>query len=504
MKKEKFYSTNLAKLLFISTTLYLGSVLTSLAFYPKKNKIVLENEKPGTKDWMLTSVRFDTCSYPNHQFCRRKEIEGFCSETSLFNGDTLKIHVSTDPVAKYKLDIYRMGYYGGNGGRLKKSLDITKGAPQTYDTPGKDNLIECNWPVSQQFIIPQDWLSGVYLGKLTTVETNAQSYIIFIVKDKRKADFLFQCSDLTWQAYNRWPYWHSMYDEGAKPWVNTNGAKISCDRPYALYTNGLPMDFAPQTNGSGEFLLWEFPLAFWMEKEGYDVSYISNIDTHKNKEELLRGKAFLSVGHDEYWTEQMMENVIRARDLGVNLLFLSGNSLDGKIFIQNATDGKKNRIIGRTQEREFKTEQDLMGASSYGVGFSDFICKQPDHWTFKGTELRKEDKIIDLIGWEYHGRPLKQDPTLIVLGEGPIRPNLFGEKNPPNYAVTIYSAPKGNFVFNAATCWWPMFLSTPPGVQNPVCNQGKQDYRKMDFPKEDKRVQKITKNLFERATLTKK
>ncbi|MEX0714521.1 MAG: hypothetical protein WD278_19450, partial [Pirellulales bacterium] len=32
--------------------------------------------------------------------------------------------------------------------------------------------------------------------------------------------------------------------------------------------------------GSGEFLLWEFPLAFWMEQHGYDVSYISNIDTH--------------------------------------------------------------------------------------------------------------------------------------------------------------------------------------------------------------------------------
>ena len=41
---------------------------------------------------------------------------------------------------------------------------------------------------------------------------------------------------------------------------------------------GLIMD-QPLSQGSGEFLMWEFPLAYWMEKEGYDVSYISNVDT---------------------------------------------------------------------------------------------------------------------------------------------------------------------------------------------------------------------------------
>jgi len=48
---------------------------------------------------------------------------------------------------------------------------------------------------------------------------------------------------------------------------------------------------APLSQGSGEFLLWEFPLAFWMEKEGYDVSYISNVDTASDLKGLLRAKA---------------------------------------------------------------------------------------------------------------------------------------------------------------------------------------------------------------------
>jgi hypothetical protein len=55
---------------------------------------------------------------------------------------------------------------------------------------------------------------------------------------------------------------------------------VGFDRPYGIALNWLPVNYWPISNGSGEFLLWEFPLAFWLEKEGYDVSYISNLDTH--------------------------------------------------------------------------------------------------------------------------------------------------------------------------------------------------------------------------------
>ncbi len=58
--------------------------------------------------------------------------------------------------------------------------------------------------------------------------------------------------------------------------------------------------------------------------------------------------------------------------------------------------------------------------------------------------------------------------------------------NPDTYATTIYNGPRGNFVFNAATCWWSMPLSSPPGFRNPP---------NKDFSKEDPRIQQITKNL---------
>src|SRR5262245_65874046 len=91
----------------------------------------------------------------------------------------------------------------------------------------------------------------------------------------------------------------------------------------------------------------EHSLCFWLEKEGYDVTYISNVDTHADGLGLLRSKVFLSVGHDEYWTKEMFANVTQARDAGVNLAFLSGNSVSGQVELRPSTDGRPNRVMRR-------------------------------------------------------------------------------------------------------------------------------------------------------------
>jgi len=464
----------------------------------ENNVIEAENLHPGTKSWLI-KVPERECKAPDHEFCRRPQIEGYCSQTSYFTGDTLKIFTSTDSPSEYAIDIYRMGYYGGAGGRLMKSINPLQGKKQIVPVAGKNNLIECNWDIAYKMVIPDDWTSGVYLGKLTTKPDSSQAYITFIIKDQRKAEIMFQCSDLTWQAYNRWPYWHSMYDEGQVPWVNTNGARISFDRPYGIYVNRLPMDFNPLTNGSGEFLMWEFPLAYWLEKEGYDVTYTSNIDTHADPEGLLRTSAFLSVGHDEYWTPTMYENVKQARDRGVNLLFLSGNSMDGTVYLDASYNGNAHRITGRLPQRDFDNEQELMGASSHGVGYSDFVCRETEHWVYEGTGLKDGDIIEALVGWEYHGYPLKNDTSLVVLGRSKIEPNKFRDPDAPDHAATLYETPSGSFVFNAGTCFWSLPLSNPPGHQNPVCNQGDLGSMVIDFNKGDPRIQQITKNLLHRA-----
>src|SRR5439155_3349073 len=120
--------------------------------------------------------------------------------------------------------------------------------------------------------------------------------------------------------------------------------RVSWDRPYGKYRQVVD---APLSQGSGEFLLWESPLAFWMEKEGYDVSYISNVDTHADAKGLLRGKAFLSVAHDEYWSLDMYQNVKAALAAGVHGTFFSGNAVDGVVAMLPNSDGTANRAISR-------------------------------------------------------------------------------------------------------------------------------------------------------------
>src|SRR5688572_19321046 len=64
------------------------------------NAIIEENRKEGTDSWLI-SVPEKRCEAPEHQFCRRPQIEGYCSQTSYVAGDTLDIFVSTEPASSY-------------------------------------------------------------------------------------------------------------------------------------------------------------------------------------------------------------------------------------------------------------------------------------------------------------------------------------------------------------------------------------------------------------------
>ena len=324
--------------------------------------------------------------------------------------------MKTDPAQRFTIDLYRLGYYGGKGGRFLRRLGPFEGAAHADPPIGKKRERSCGWPACAELTIPDDWLSGVYLGKLTEEGEGVQSYVIFIVRDDRRADFLFQCSDTTWQAYNRWPSQFSLYDDGKHQWYCGSGVRVGFQRPYGKYCQIFD---APLSTGSGEFMLWEFPLAYWMESRGDDVTYISNLDTHRDAMGLLRAKGFLSVGHDEYWTIEMFQNVRAAIAAGVNVAFLSGNAVCGRIIFDKKLNAFERVGLfgppGGTQEFEaiktLKHERpyanELIGAHSTGpvIGGADWICTKPEHWIYAGTGMKAGDRIPGLIGWEWHGDP---------------------------------------------------------------------------------------------------
>jgi hypothetical protein len=466
------------------------------ALRPNRPVIVEENRRPGTTDWQLTFVRTQ-----NH---RSAQIEGYCSHTSVRPGEDLDIFVSADPATAVTIDVYRIGYYGGKGGRHVTRLGPFDVQPQPTPPVGEHRLRECRWARTTRLRIPADWVSGVYLGKLSCRDHRYQSYVIFVVRDDRPADLLFQTSDTTWQAYNKWPEAHSLYDtdEPKRPWNSTTW--ISYDRPYGLYPQVVNQ---PLSQGSGEFLLWEYPLCFWLEQHGYDVTYISNIDTHADGPGLARGRCFLSVAHDEYWSLGMYENVRAAIQQGLSVAFLCGNSVSGVVplHLRNHA-GRPHRLLYRQGmfggamspnptekwEQHGPDESLLVGARTMSPanGSGNWRVTRADHWIFAGTGMRNGDEIPGLVGWEHHGDP-GAVPGLEVIAAGETL-KAGGERS--SYAATVYPGPKDNWVFNAATIFWSMGLSQPPGLMPPYSHLGRPHGV-------DERVQRITANFLEKCRI---
>lgn len=466
--------------------------------------IAAENSLQGTRDWQLTRVRLDKSGG-----YRSPAIEGFCSKQSVEAGETIEFFVSTELATSFQIEVFRMGYYGGAGARLMTTLGPLEGHVQPVPPIGPNRVRECTWKSSASLEIPADWRSGVYLGRLTTLTAHDgsgywQSYVIFIVRDRRRAEVLFQCSDNTWQAYNRWPNDFSLYThpEGA----HHPGVAASFDRPYARYPQIIE---APQSVGSGEFLLWEFPLCYWLEQHGYDVTYCSNLDM-VDSAQPLRSKVVLSVGHDEYWDLRQYETLQNAVQQGVSILFLSANTAYMVSPFTPSAAGAADRIITRTasfgpmSDEETKAYGHMMGpfpsagpdeALLIGArttvpfnGAGDWICTRPEHWMFAGTGMRRGDAVPGLVGWEFHGDPANI-PGLEVVGEGTV---LSGGVKPGHWTSTIFPGPKGNFVFNASTIWWAQGLAAPPGHMLPWSH-----WSRPHGP--DDRVQRMTHNLLRRA-----
>ena len=480
----------------------------SAATSHKRNDLVAqENARKGTRDWMLTRALVD-----DENRRRSSRIEGYASAPSVRPGETLDLKVSTRPASPFTIDIYRTGYYQGTGGRHMTRLGRFEGTPQEEPAVGEGRLRECAWETSAELTIPTDWLSGVYLAKLTAEKKGAQSYIIFIVRDDRECDFLFQVSDASWLAYNLWPGGYSLYNDGKNPRAYCGpGVSVSWDRPYAWNWHGHK---APLTLGSGEYFLWEYPLAYWMEKEGYDVSYISTLDTHTDRIGLRRSKSFLSVGHDEYWSLSMFDNVRQAVDAGMNAAFFSGDTCWCVIpFLPNAA-GQKYRTITRQGlfgplDDEAETPEALAEclarypgtkqlptlAPSEGLligarnvypymGIADWICRDDSHWLYEGTGMQNGDSISGLIGWEWNSGPA-EIPGLRVVASGEVSDGYGGDGH---YHATIYPGKKDNWVFNASTWWWWDGLATPPGCVRVT--------DRLLGP--DERVQRMTRNVFAR------
>ena len=111
--------------------------------------------------------------------------------------------------------------------------------------------------------------------------------------DAGGSDVVVQTSDATWQAYNDYGG-NSLYRCVACPPGNPDGYRpayaVSYNRPFN--TTSVPSWWRSA----------EYPLIRFLEANGFDVSYTTNVDSHARGNLLGTHKVFVSSGHDEYWS----------------------------------------------------------------------------------------------------------------------------------------------------------------------------------------------------------
>ncbi|MFN6481906.1 MULTISPECIES: N,N-dimethylformamidase beta subunit family domain-containing protein [unclassified Nostoc] len=405
----------------------IGSVTFSAAANPGvTNAIYLENQKPGNTGWEIPKSP-------------QSDIAGYAVATSVNKGGSLAIKVSLAQSGNYTIDFYRLGYYGGQGSRLVLSSGQLNGITQpacNFDSSTRTTSCE-NWSTSYTLQVGNDWTSGLYIAKLTDQRSGSQSQVVFVVRDDSGgSDILFQSSFNTIQAYNL-SGGYSLY-----PDLSINGQrafKVSYDRPFSQYSTMNPTGY----HYYWDPLIWEYNMVRWLESQGYDVSYVTNVDIHANPNLLQQHKVFLSVGHDEYWS---LEEFNTVQNSSVNKAFFSGNSLYWRVRFENSSTGIPNRIMTcykdasdpvaptnkfRSPENN-KPESALKGnmyiggtwQNFYFDGF-DFVVKNSTHPYYANTNLNDGDKLSGLVGFEWDAINLNASPSgLVSLSESVQLQNL--------------------------------------------------------------------------------
>ncbi len=426
-----------------------------------RNPTVLENEKEGAADWEITAP------------AESGEIEGYASATSVERGRAVDLFVSTlDP--DYRIDVFRMGWYGGAGARRVAGPIARPGIRQPVPPPDPPTgLVECRW--REPYHLPTadasgPWPSGVYLARLTASPSGRQAYIVFVVRDdERRSALLFQSSVTTYAAYNNWGG-RSLYafNSGGRP-----ARKVSFDRPYAMSPYGVRLD------GAGDFLRrWEYNTLRWLEREGHDVAYLTDVDTHARADLLPRHRIFLSVGHDEYWSWAMREHVEAARDQGVHLAFLGANACFWQIRFEPGASGAPDRTVvaykdavatdpvaadpseerarrasGRWRDAPTaRPESALIGVMYLADPVDgDVVVDDADHWAFAGTGLRRGSVLPGLLGYEVDAVAEGSPAGLRRLAHSPFS-QPSGETG---YAdMTIHETAGGALVFATGSMYW--------------------------------------------------
>jgi hypothetical protein len=290
------------------------------------NPIADENALAGTGAWQIT-------------LASTVQIQVYADSVSRAPGQTITFFVSTQvALTSYSVSLFRLGWYGGTGGCLKATIAGLIGQAQGYWNDSTQQLVNCptaiidntthlieaGWSSSTSWTVPGNAVTGVYMA-LFTDANGYQTVVTFVVTGNPTADYAVLHADTTEAAYNNWGGW-SLY---TNPGV---GVKVSLNRPLT-------------SPGNSGVLNFELAAVHWLERQGYNLSYLSHGDVSTNASILLSYKAILIAGHNEYWTREVRARMEQASLSGIGLAFLGANASYWQMRFEADHAGNANRTV---------------------------------------------------------------------------------------------------------------------------------------------------------------
>lgn len=402
-----------------------------------------ENRHSGTSDWRL---------HVSKQ--ARGVVRGFLNQISIAPREPITLFV--DARQTWRWSAYRLGYYGGAGGRLygsscwyaptRQPPPVTLRSTRTLTERWKPTLrIRASWP------------PGVYLLKLTSVG-GRESYVPLVVRSPSAAGrTVFMFSAMTMQAYNRWGG-RSLYI-GPDLKARSRAFADSFDRPFDDHL-------------AHQILAFEQPLVADGERLGLPLAYLTDIDVATRPHVLVGARTLMTDGHAEYWTLGERQAVIDARNRGTNLLFFGANQLWWQVRLARTSLGPDRLVIcfkaavdpitgthPELRSTHFRSlarplpESWVVGVQYSGLGAdAPFRVYRPDFFAFAHTGARLGSVYPGLVGQEIDtvNPGTHSPPTLEIVG----RSLATCHEVPCLSEATYYTVPSGAAVWAAGTDGW--------------------------------------------------
>jgi len=341
----------------------------------------------------------------------RARIEGYTNQQSYIAGDEIVFHMSASTDA-IDVQIERFGT------KTQRVFEKSGVATMLRAIPADASSHGCNWPETFRVKVPADWQSGYYIARFIPHGGEAKANtgsVPFVLRSAKPGKILLQLSTNTYNAYCNWGG-YSLYAYNGRHKIQ--GRRVSFDRPIA-----------------GQFNQWEAPFVKWAEDAGFKIDYAVNSDLEFHPEILKNYKLVMSVGHDEYWSAPMRDNLEKYIKDGGNVAFFSGNTCCWQVRSEDSgralTCWKQNyrddplfatgdhRLLSSLWSHHLvkRPENSLTGVGflwggyhkSHGQfmdGKAEFSVHRPQHWLFEGTSLKKGDVFGSkdtIVGYECDG-----------------------------------------------------------------------------------------------------